>query len=217
MVKMISKWKKEMSVYGYEYKSVGSAGGFFVKHIGSIRHHIWEDHIPNRGFVVNTFISIKDPFCVNSSFEYVVVIPGRLTTHGIVMDEGGGFFTKDATEEVFDLLIKYAFPWYEDKSTIEELIKYVDADVVRHESDNMKFTISSVIKKHFFSKTSKEINEDKVRIKPISKLKLSLLHYHEGNFDLACEYARQWLRHVRNMPGEPERTIRQLKEMGCKE
>lgn len=213
---MINKWQKDLAAYGYSYNKKQKSDKAYVKYNGNIKQQIWEDRIPNRGLVINTFILIRDPFYVEPTFEYVVVICGRLTINGIVVEKCGGFWNDSDDTVAFASLEKHALPWFEENCLLEKLIEYVTNDVVISPVLHKKKPSGiSFIKELFGSKIAEKQDEVEIKIRPINRLKLSLLHYHNGNIELACEHALEWLKYVRNMPGEPERTHRQLKEMGC--
>lgn len=213
---MISKWDTNLEVYGFAYKKWSSSEKAYVKYVGNIELQIWEQSIRQRPgeIFINTYISIADPF--STGHGYLVVLNGRLATNGIVIprsDTGVGRFWKDEeASEALGLLLKVALPWFEENSSLDKLIAHVTNDVVirPRSTGNKSWFFRDLV-------LAKLLNKKNVEIKtpPISYLKLSLLFYHAGINDLACLNAKEWLKTCDNLPNEPDRTLRQLREMGC--
>lgn len=218
---MISKWETELKKHGYTYKKYSSSEKAYVKYINNfIEHQIWEDRITQmrNKIVINTNISVRDPFVDEESHDYHVVIGGRLSDDGVVIprsDTGvGRFWDKEEGTVALDALLRYALPWFEANNSIERLIEHVNNDVVVWPVSNKSKSCSS-IKELLLSVFQNKQPKVEMRVKPISHLKLSLLYYHIGRIDSACMNAKMWVKHCSNLPGEPDRTLRQLKEMGC--
>lgn len=220
---MIDKWKAKLGTYGFNYKKWSSSEKAFVRYVGSIQQQIWEQRVINEGprILINTCISIVDSFKLEQGINNVLpILAYRLTDNEVVLPKSdasvGKYWKIEESNEAFDSLVKYALPWFEENSTLDKLIDYVANDVVvrpKFKQDVIQNT--SFIKNLFLSKHTKKHEESEIIVSPINQLKLSLLYYHADNIQLACEHAREWLKYGKNRTGEPDRTLRQLKEMGC--
>jgi hypothetical protein len=222
---VIKDWEDELVEYGFSYKKWSSSETGLVRYIGNIQQQIWDQRVEHNGrkFFINTFISVEDNLLPEQQFRYVPVLGYRLADDGVVLprsDTGvGRHWKKEETKEALSTLIKYALPWFEEYSSPDKLIEYVTNDVVvRPVSDKTKTNSIWFFKSLFLAKSQKTPNEAETLIRPINHRILSLLYWHTGETDKACEHAKEYLKFVKKggaWPGEPDRTIRQLREMGC--
>jgi len=217
---VIAEWESLLQKSGFAYKRLAFSEKALFKYIGSIQQQIWEQAVVNDGkkILINVCISISDPFREEEA-SYIPILAYRLATDGVVLpksDTGvGRFWKKEESLEAKNSLINYALPWFEENSTLERLIDLVTNDVVVSPvyDKNKPNKIWQI--RDFFMSNNKKQNECEVIVPIMNHLLLSLLYYHSGNNVLSCEHANEWMKHCKSRPGEPERTLRQLKEMGC--
>lgn len=218
---MISKWENVLEKYGFIYRKLARAERAFVKNIGNIQQQIWEQSVFSDGkkILVNTSVAVADPFSSEGgNFGYLPVLMCRLAADGVVIprsDTGvGKSWKKEESFEALDALVKYAVPWFEENDSPEKLIRNIINSESVVASEETKPT-RRLLREIFSPKPEKKREEVEKQFSPINKFRLSLLYYHMGNVEKSCEFAQQWLKHCKVREGEPERTIRQLKELGC--
>jgi hypothetical protein len=223
---MIKDWKYELEKHGFSYRKWNSQEKALVKYVGSIEQQIWEQRIQHDGkkILINTAISVADRFREEQEY-FLPILAFRLDADGVVLPRSdksvGKFWKYEESNDALNALCSFALPWFEEYSLLEKLIEYVANDVVVWPvSDKNRPNCTWFFKELFLSKFRKKPKEFETRVPPINHLKLSLLYYHSRQMSQACGHAREWLKHVQKggaMPGEPERTFRQLNEMGCLE
>lgn len=219
---MISEWKAELEKHGFIYKTWSPRERAYVKYIDNVlEHQIWEDRTrQDKGKrVINTFISVHDPFVDKETHGFHVVLGGRLADDRVVIprsDTGvGRSWGKEEGTEALHTLLNYGLPWLDVNSSLETLIQHLENDVVVRPTNDKNSTQCTWLFSHLFRKRQQQAE---VKIRPINRLLLSLLYYHSGDTGQACEHAKEWLIFVQRggmNPGEPDRTFRQLEKMGC--
>jgi hypothetical protein len=219
---LIDQWKTELHKYGFEYKKWSSSEKAFVKHVDNFEQQIWQESVrkkPHEIFL-NAYISIKDPF--RGEYDFRVVLNGRVAINEIIIprsDTGvGRLWKKEESTEALELLVNVALPWFDENSRLEKLIDYVTNDVViKPISSEQTPSSTGFFKDLSLFRFQNKQDDVEIITRPNNRLLLSLLHYHAGNLKVACEQAMEWLKYVQShpTPGEPDRTLRQLKGMGC--
>lgn len=123
---MINEWKDELQKYGFIYKRYNSQEKALERYDGVFQQQIWEQRVEHNGskILINTFISIEDPFREETEFRYVPVLAYRLAGDRVVLprsDTGvGKFWQSDEKDEALASLIKYALPWFQEYRSLEK-------------------------------------------------------------------------------------------------
>ena len=159
-------------------------------------------------------VAVLDPFLAKP--EYAVCLRGY-----IGRGEGGYrqvWWESNEVEQAASSLLAYAVSWLEDRGDIARLIALFESGIAARQSveemdrgqDRNEIT-DSILKNMFPSGLSPAFPFEYHRW-------LSLLYFHRGPDTKAdaCIHAREYGKYVHHIEGlEPERTLRQLAEMGC--
>ncbi len=192
----------------YGFKLAG--GDVLHREIHPLQHSIWcSQHIsePDRRRV-NLGLAVFDPFLEVP--DYVLAVTMNLRPDGVFHREvESSWWGQHESESVVNSMSDFGIRWFAERGTLPV------QEGVFESSISKNLLVSDL---NLSLPPQKHKNEKRVENVPAAYLySASLLHFHNGNRSLACLRTKEYAERVRRIkiPGEPERTFRQLQALGC--
>jgi hypothetical protein len=211
---MIERWKRELTRYGFGPKPGNRRTLVRVKI--PFEQAIFEGShkFDKASRAIHLGISIQDRYLSDPTQTLGVALLAYLRPEGVAIAEHGATeFWPGSEEAALETLRQYGLPWLDQYSDAHRLITYFEG--------NRRTGIPKPEPPTGLTPEERRIREEvrvitpPVRRPPISNYFLALLYDAIGDREQACKSAEAWLGKCRGIEGEPDRTLRQLAQMGC--
>lgn len=221
---IINRLECELEKFDFHKTRGANGNDSLEKNIGFIRFSIWMQNVAGGKYYVNLQVLLKDTFDQFSDDPYESVKLGRLSNNNVVLPEqgegGGMIWPHDQYDQALDAMLTVGIPWFEKNSDLACLAAELEKgpawdDQTQGCMGKLRQEIGELI---LFRK---KIPAPKSIIPPGWHKRLSLMYFYLDNLDAACVHAEEWLAYCTKpgQPprGEPERTLYQIEQMGCRE
>lgn len=169
-------------------------------------------------YIIRLSLGYSDIFAdIESGMSDFFILLGYLHENAIIMDDFRIIekWWDPSEQRSLDLFLSLGLDWFKEYSNADRLADYYENEWIQAKKKLIsQLRPKILVDKYIF----KQNYSTMIATPPIHDYYLSLLFYEQGSVEKACHYANKWLDFVTNkakIPDEPERTLRQIRLMGC--
>lgn len=210
-------WNPQIKDCGFRLK-----GGEAFREVGILKQSVSlqrSQRVAPGKIRINLYISLRDDFL--DPVNFVLCLHGRVTKGRVSLNDDESFWEEEQIiRNGLPAFLRHGLSWFDEFGRNSEVLsKWLEKAVAE------KTSVKGLIEPEGAAHPEIEAMiapylQDTVKSAPMDyKLFLSLLKFEQGQRESACRYAHEYLENLRSLKTtfskEPERTLNQLRKMGC--
>lgn len=206
---VVKGWRPELKALGFVYRDIM----FQLKETIDQPLHFTisiQRNLHSETYMIHAMILIKSPFSQESSWQ--VLVSGKLRPNGIYLHvRNENWWTPESLPEALDGVKRFALPWFREWSEVSFLAEKHEVAIRERRYLFEVFEPLSPEQEEAIARLWPRPAVNEIRIPPRVFFHASILHYLEGNREMAIIRTKDWLAHLGpNEKSEREQAQAQL-------